>query len=368
MHSSHGERTDSPQPAPAAVAAADDGPVRVGICGLGYGLYHANQLRASAHARHVRFVAAADGRPERLRAGTAALGCRGVAELEDLLRDPEVEAVALFTGPSGRAEQIRRIVRAGKDVMTTKPLELDADAALAVLREARDLGRTVFLNSPAPVLGDDLRQVRAWQEEHRLGRLIFALTDCWYRSTEKADGTWYDDPSLCPAAPIFRLGIYGINDVLALVDDEVAELQVLQARVLTGRPTPDVAQLGLRFAGGTMATIRATWCCGPWRDNQASEFVFERGVVRRTYSTPYHKTAPGTLLTLETEDGAQRIFNRDATVSNHVVNSAYRWDLFHDAVRGRPVAGLLPPERLVAGLRVIARLKHALERDGRWPS
>lgn len=341
-------------------------PIRLGICGLGYGLYHAKQLLASPNARFIRFVAASDNRPERLQAATRELGCRGVPDLADLLADPEVEAIALFTGPSSRAELIRRILRAGKHVMTTKPFELSADAGLAVLREARELGRVVFLNSPAPVLGADLQQIKDWQREHSLGRLIFALTDCWYRSTEKADGTWYDDPQLCPAAPIFRLGIYGINDVLALVDDEVAELQVLQSRVLTGRPTPDVAQLGLRFAGGTTAAIRATWCCGPWRDNQASEFVFERGVVRRTYSTPYHKTAAATRLTLESETAKGEIFVKEAIVSNLVVNSAYRWDLFHDAIRGRPIGDLLPPERLVAGIRVIETMKLALAQGGVW--
>lgn len=352
--------------APALSSRTALAPVRLGICGLGYGLYHAKQLLASPNARYIEFAAASDNRPDRLAAATAALGCKGVPDLADLLADPAVEAIALFTGPDGRADLIRRIIRAGKHVMTTKPFELDADAGQAVLEEARALGKVVFLNSPAPVLGDDLAQVRAWQKEHSLGRLIFALCDCWYRSTEKADGTWYDDPTRCPAAPIFRLGIYGINDVLALVDDELDELQVLQSRVLTGRPTPDVAQLSLRFAGGTTAAIRATWCCGPWRDNQASEFVFERGVVRRTYSTPYHKTAPATKLTLETEDERGRIFTREAEVSNLVVNSAYRWDLFHQAIRGQPVEHLLPPPRLVAGIRVIDALKKALAQGGSW--
>lgn len=341
-------------------------PVGLGICGLGYGLYNAKQLLASPNSNYIRFVAACDERPDRLNAATAALGCRGYDNLAAMLADPAVEAVALFTGPSGRAELIRQIIRAGKHVMTTKPFELDADAGLSVLHEARSLKRTVFLNSPAPVLGKDLEQVRAWQQEHSLGRLIFALCDCWYRSTEKADGTWYDNPELCPAAPIFRLGIYGINDVLAMVDDELDELQVLQSRILTGRPTPDVAQLSLRFSGGAMAVIRATWCCDPWRDNQASEFVFERGVVRRTYSTPYHKTAPDSLLTLEAADEAGLIFEKAAKVSNHFVNSAYRWDLFHAAVRGSQTLQENSPEQLVAGVRVIHAMTKALANGGTW--
>jgi predicted dehydrogenase len=341
-------------------------PVKLGICGLGYGLYNARHLVVSPQARYVKFVAACDVRADRLAAATSILGCRGYGDLAAMLADPEVEAVALFTNPNGRAALIRQIIQAGKHVMTTKPFELDADAGLAVLHEAKACGKTVFLNSPAPVLGDDLRQVRDWQQRHSLGRLVFALCDCWYRSIERPDGTWYDDPALCPAAPIFRLGIYGINDVLALVNEDLVELQVLQSRILTGRPTPDVAQLSLRFAGGAMAAIRATWCCGPWRDNQASEFVFERGVVRRTYSTPDHKTAPDTVLTLEAVDADGRIFNERAIVSNQTVNSAYRWDLFHQALRREPPAQANTPEQLVAGVRVIHAMTQALANGGTW--
>ena len=147
-------------------------PIRVGLCGLGYGFYHAQQLLQSPYARFVRFVAASDLRADRLATATAVLGCPGRASLDELIADPEVEAIALFTGPDRRADLVRRIVRAGKHVMTTKPFELDAAAGLAALEEARALGRTVFLNSPAPVLGEDLQQVLAWREEFGLGRLI----------------------------------------------------------------------------------------------------------------------------------------------------------------------------------------------------
>lgn len=349
-------------PAPALPFA----PVRVGLCGLGYGLFHAHHLRQSVHGRYVQFVAVSDSRADRRDAAAASLGCPGVGDLEELLANPAVEAVALFTGPVGRAELIRRIIRSGRHVMTTKPLELSSADAGAVLHEARTAGRVVFMNSPAPVLGADLQQVERWRNEFDLGRLIFAQADCWYRSTEKADGSWYDDHERCPAAPIFRLGIYGINDVLALVDEPLEELRILESRILTGRPTPDVAQLSLKFAGGTMATIRATWCCSPWRDNQASEFVFERGVVRRTYSTPYHKTAPNTVVTLETATVDGTIFQRSATVSNLEVNSAYRWDLFHAAIRGQAPEGLLPPQRMVAGIEVIEAMRLALRNGGTW--
>ena len=355
----------APPPVVASPAAVES-PVKIGVCGLGYGLHHLRQLRLSPQSRHVQIQAVCDERADRRAEGKSLLGCPDYGSLKTMLAQADIEAVALFSAPVGRAALIRQILQAGKHVMTTKPFELDAVAGLAVLNEARALGLTVFLNSPSPLLGSDIRLIRQWQERHRLGQLIFTRMDSWYRSTEKADGSWYDDPSLCPVAPIFRLGIYGINDTLALAGGDLVELQVLQSHILTGRPTPDVAQLALRFSDGAMACIRASWCCGPIRDNQVSEFVFEHGAIWRDYSLRDHRSAPDTVLTLEAVTANGKIVTDRASVSNLGVNSAYRWDLFQRAVRGEVLFGLLEPEQIVAGVKVIAAMKYATEHDGVW--
>jgi predicted dehydrogenase len=353
-------------PLPAALPASSNSSVKVGVCGLGYGLHHMGQLALSQQANLVQVQAVCDERPDRRAVGGRLLRCSEYDSLTAMLAQADIEAVALFSGPVGRAALIRQILQAGKHVMTTKPFELDAEAGLAVLHEARARGLAVFLNSPAPLLGADIIQIRRWQEHHRLGRLIFTRMDSWYRSTEKADGSWYDDPSMCPVAPIFRLGIYGINDTLALAGGELVELQVLQSRVLTGRPTPDVAQLALRFSDGAMACIRASWCCGPIRDNQVSEFVFEHGAIWRDYSLRDHRSAPDTVLKMEAVTATGEIVTDQAGVSNLGINSAYRWDLFQRAVRGETIAGLVEPEQIVAGVRVVESMVHAANHGGVW--
>lgn len=340
-------------------------PLRLGVCGLGYGLYHMQRLLAGPHGHRIEVRALADSNSQRCAAAAGVLGGATYPNLDAMLADAEIEAVALFTPPIHRAEQILKCVRSGRHVMTTKPLELDPEVALAALLEAERLGRCVFLNSPSPVLGEDLVQIGRWRSEHNLGRLIFAQSDCWYRSTEKPDGSWYDDPRLCPGAPIFRLGIYGLNDLAALAGEPV-EVQVSLARILTGRPTPDVAQMSVRFAEGTLGCIRATWCCDPIRDNQVSEYVFERGTIRRDYNSRDHRNASHTTLLLDAVDQEGNLFQRTAEISNQLVNSAYRWDLFHQAVRGRTIPDRLSAEQIVAGVRLVGLMKRALEGTGVW--
>src|SRR5262249_4882665 len=144
------------------------------------------------------------------------LGVRTYESLDEILADPVIPAVGLYTGPSRRADLLRKIIRAGKHVMTTKPFELDPHAALEVMQEARSRGCIVHLNSPAPVMPLDVSQIKQWQTEFRLGEPVACRADVWAGYREKADGSWCDDPELCPVAPIFRLGIYLINDLLEI--------------------------------------------------------------------------------------------------------------------------------------------------------
>jgi predicted dehydrogenase len=253
---------------------------------------------------------------------------------------------------------IHRILHAGKHVMTTKPFEVDSEAGLAALKEAAELGLVVHLNSPSALPGDDIRQILSWQREHNLGDLIFANMDGWYQRREEADGSWYDDPVLCPVAPCFRLGIYCINDLMLLAGTPL-EVQVLESRKLTGRPTPDIAQLSIRFEGGAIATVRNSFCSTPTRGVHGSELVFERGVVQRSYDGENHFTAPNITLKLEViaDNGRRRC--EEALIPANRASHAYRWDAFHRAVRGGSREGEITPETIINGIRIVTAMARA---------
>ena len=224
--------------------------LRVGVVGLRFGLAYMETLMRTPRGKGLLDVkAVCDADPVKLAAGERALGGRGCTDLDMMLDDPEVEAVALFTGPVGRAALVRKIVRAGRHVMTTKPFELDPDAAAEALAEAARLGKVVHLNSPAASTPDDVRRIMTWQKKYDLGRPLAAHWQTWCRYREKADGSWYDDPRQCPVAPIFRLGIYALNDLLYFFT-RPSEVHVTHSRLFTGRPTPDHALLTVKFADG----------------------------------------------------------------------------------------------------------------------
>lgn len=312
--------------------------VKIGVVGLRFGRYLIERLRQGPGNSYLDVVAVCD-REEALAAAAAAqFGVRAYTSFPELLADTELEAVGLFTGPEGRAELIEHAIRAGKDVLTTKPFELDPDKALAVLREAEALQRVVQLNSPGPLIAPDLAQIAVWRDQYQLGRPIGCRADAWHARAfvEQADGSWYDDPSRCPVAPISRIGIYLINDLIQLFGAP-ATVQVMHSRLITGRPTPDTAQLGVSFANGALATIFASFCIDDGEPGELSMVLnFERGTVYRNLGpgrTQSHDGIETTSLKLAARAPDGKAVRDEVIV--HGDSSDYQWAAFHHAVINR---------------------------------
>jgi predicted dehydrogenase len=140
--------------------------VKLGLVGLNFGLrLMTEQLRCGGAAEpHFELAAVCDLNEQITSHAAKTHKVKGYTSIDALLEDRSVEAVALFTGPVGRAALIRQIIRSGKDVITTKPLELDPAEALSVMKEARSLGRVVHLNSPTPLPSKDITQIKTWQK------------------------------------------------------------------------------------------------------------------------------------------------------------------------------------------------------------
>lgn len=290
------------------------------------------------------------------------LGVKPYFCYEDLLRDERVPAIALMTGPNGRAEMIRKAVESGKHVMTTKPIERDPEAALAVLRRAKELGRVVHLNSPGPRPSPDVQKILKWQADFRLGQPIAARADIWANYREEPDGSWYDDPMQCPAAPIFRLGIYLINDLIRLFG-RVHAVSVMTSRIFTGRPTPDNAQLALRFDNGAIANIFSSFCIDDtqwWLSSLTLNYA--KGTIYRNVGPAKGKNPrENPELSLVTRVGEDRVVHR------HVADGTtedYQWDAFHAAIMGKKLKDELASEQVVEALRVIRAMERA-EKSGR---
>ena len=131
-------------------------PLRLGLVGLrfGAGLAQRQIFNDPENQKYVRIVKVCD----RIREKADAYGEKNnipvCYDLDDLLNDPEIEGIMLMVPPAGRAALIRKCIDAGKHVLTTKPFELDPEAALEVLKYARE--KNVIVHQPFPGCGRTL--------------------------------------------------------------------------------------------------------------------------------------------------------------------------------------------------------------------
>ena len=326
------------------------------LVGLNFGRHIVAQLMEGEGREHVRLAGLCDlDRPkaEALNAKYGG-GLKIFASLDDVLADPDVQAVGLYTSPVHRADLLRKIIRAGKDVMTTKPFELDPEAGAAILMEAAELGRVIHLNSPNPGISPDLEQIIKWQKELNLGRPIAARAETYARYAEKPDGSWYDNPDLCPAPPIFRLGIYLINDLVRLMG-RVKRVCVFSTRIFTGRPTADNAQLSIEFESGAIANIFDSFCVRDGDHYRNSlELNFENGTVFRNVGPARTPGVASELAVIQSEGPDDNLQRRVAATAQTVSRSGgYDWEGFVKAIRHEPDAPAYEIENVIEPLRVI---------------
>jgi predicted dehydrogenase len=332
-------------------------PLPIGIVGLNFGKHIIDDLQKKGAAEYFRVAAVCDMNEAKAREFGDRLKVKAYTDLDHLLADPEIPVIGLYTGPVKRSELLRKIIHAGKDVMTTKPFELDPVAARAVLNEAAALKRVIHLNSPAPIPAQWIEQVREWQQTYDLGRPVSFHSETTVSYREKPDGSWYDNPELCPMAPIFRLGIYLINDIVRLFGG-VEEVQVMGSRVFTERPTVDNAQLCLLFKNQALGSIHSNFCVD---DGQyyANSFIlhYERGTIHRNISFVDFGTAnTGARMQLVAKTGERKtsIVNGDMPDLGH----GYQWDVLHATLTGGR-AVLAPIDDIVHGVEVVAAMKRA---------
>ena len=281
--------------------------------------------------------------------------------IEEILADPCIEAVGLFTPPEDRAGLIKKIIHAGKHVMTTKPFELNADHALSVLKEARALGRIVHLNSPEPFPDGETAQVLAWQIKHDLGRPVAARWETYTRYNEKADGGWYDDTARCPVAPVFRLGIYGINQLLRLCG-RVSSLSVAHSRLFTGRPTPDNAELSLTFENGALGSVFASFCIDDARHYANTLCIhYERGTVTsEAHRTRENHDVVAKRLHIRSLKPDGKLHEEQTILEEDSLLGSYQWAAFYRAVReGEVLTNEVSPDIIAHSVQVINAMQAA---------
>jgi len=197
---------------------------KAGLIGTGYiGLVHLEMLRRLAG---VEIVAVADSDLGRAREAAERLGVpKAYEDGERLIADPEVEVVHNCTPNHLHFDLNRRVLRAGKDLVSEKPLALDARESGELVRLAAESGSLTAVNfcyRYYPVVQDAAARVRRGALGDVRAFVGHFLQDWLFYET---DYSWRLDPSVAGRANVIAdLGSHWCDLVQFITGRKIVEV------------------------------------------------------------------------------------------------------------------------------------------------
>lgn len=103
---------------------------------------------------------------------------------EDMLEDPDIDVIAIYTPDQLHAKHIRQALIAGKHVICTKPLMIGLSDAKSLLECQKQSGRYVFVGQSTRFF-EPIKYQREQYEQNNIGELITLETHY------KSDSRWF---------------------------------------------------------------------------------------------------------------------------------------------------------------------------------
>jgi len=194
-----------------------------------------------------------------------------------MLERDDIDLVVVCTPSGQHCTQALDGVRAGKHVVTEKPLTLDIDAGQEVVNEAQEAGLLLSVISQRrfePVN----RQIKRLVDSGRLGRAVLGeVLVRWYREQAYYDAADWRGTTSADGGVLMNQAIHAI-DLLRWFMGEVAHVQGTVTTLTHTIEAADTASAALRFHSGALGAITATTSAKPGAPAELNLF-FDRGFV-----------------------------------------------------------------------------------------
>ncbi len=223
---------------------ADD-PIEIGVAGLGY--WGPNLARNFAGLAGCRLRWVCDpSQAARARAGQQFPQARVTSELDELLADPELDAVALATPVPLHAEHAVRVLEAGKHCFVEKPLAQSVADAERVLAAAQLAGRQLMVGHLLEYHPGVLK-LKEIAGSGELGQIYYIYGNRLNLGKLRADEN-----------ALWSLGAHDVSVVLALAGEEPVQA-VAHGEAYVRPGVEDVVFCYLRFPSGLAAHLHLSW-------------------------------------------------------------------------------------------------------------
>ena len=192
--------------------------IKIGIVGVG----NIAETHLAAYLKNpdVEIYSFCDINEENLKEKAEKYGItRTYTNVEDMVKDPELDAVSVTTWNNGHASCTIAALNAGKHVLCEKPMALNAKLAEEMKEAAEKNGKLLQIGFVRRY-GNDCEIVKDFVEKDYFGDIYFAKAQ--YTRRNGAPGGWFCDKARSGGGSLIDLGVHVIDFI----------------RYVTGNPKP----------------------------------------------------------------------------------------------------------------------------------
>lgn len=234
--------------------------IRAAVVGLGW--WGRTLVRGARASGRLEIVAGATGRRAPAEDFAREQGFALRDSFEELLEDPQVQAVILATPHLAHEAQVIAAARAGRHVFCEKPFTLSRDSAERAVAAVREAGVVLGLGHNRR-FHPNVGELRRRRREGELGTILHGEgTMTAPNGLFLRPESWRVDPRQSPAGGMAGLGIHMVDGLIDLLGPvEAVAAQSLHRAVPTG--AEDTTSVLLRFREGPTGYVSCMTATAP---------------------------------------------------------------------------------------------------------
>ena len=252
------------------------GKIRFGLIGCG-NIAHIRYFYAFDNLDTIELAGIYDKDEEFLKATSKEIGVKAFASYGDMLNDPSIDAIIVTTYHPTHAELTIQALKAGKHVITEKPIATSVNDALLIKQAAAETDK-IYMALPDDAY-PPVEKVKTLLKQGVIGQVC--SIDGYFGHHGPLHAPWFFDYDRAEWGVLADLGVYPISTLTYLfgpvgrVSGEISCLQKTRIseanETFTASVEDNIAAL-LAWPDGKFATIRSNWCTVGYKDDSIWDF------------------------------------------------------------------------------------------------
>jgi len=174
------------------------------------------------------------------------------SDYQDIITDPDIDAVVLATPHTQHAKQIIAAAESGKHVFTEKPFTLNSASAKSAVQACKKSGVTIALGHNRRFM-ENIIAMKAMVDNGELGTLLH-IDGNQSSDLSEAANTWRNSSDESPAGGMTSLGIHALDCMIHL-GGRIAEIDCYSTRRSTNLNIDDATASVVYFENGMTGTL-----------------------------------------------------------------------------------------------------------------